>query len=327
MSKKLLSLLVSISAIYTSGCSVLAANQQPSQFERNTQSVVTEYSGALVCLGDLVDKTNQPALTVYVRDIKDETVPHRFRDRRLSKGGAWWFHTAINKMQSQNVMSVLEKPNREFRDNNKFMQLSGAWTQDDNEVGVNQKNLGFNNLARGYLDRFGFFSREEVSVIAGDFVSAVDGRVSHASAISLAVNQSDTNYELRIDDGSRRFDFGLTNDVNEGPQFAQRRIAEAAALVHVAAAFNVDYSLCLGDSQTGEQKFLHSVKEYKEAEPEEQTSKMQYALTQAGYYNGEIDGDWGPASIQALQNFQTDNDLIANPDLSAETYAQIVAMQ
>jgi peptidoglycan hydrolase-like protein with peptidoglycan-binding domain len=39
--------------------------------------------------------------------------------------------------------------------------------------------------------------------------------------------------------------------------------------------------------------------------------QIQEALASAGYYDGEIDGEWGPESVAALQRFQT-NRGIAN---------------
>lgn len=34
--------------------------------------------------------------------------------------------------------------------------------------------------------------------------------------------------------------------------------------------------------------------------------QIQQALADKGYYHGEIDGEWGPQSISALQRFQTE---------------------
>jgi len=82
-------------------------------------------------------------------------------------------------------------------------------------------------------------------VIAGDFVSARDGRVIHASGISLMVGSGQTGLNLRIEDGGDSFELDLSDSHNEGPQFAQRRITEAAALVHVAHAFRLDYRPCM----------------------------------------------------------------------------------
>ena len=228
-----------------SGCSATMTNTEASQYNNQVNAVMTEYSNVLQCLGNKIDQADTPVIHVHVRDIDDETVPSRFRERRLSKGGAWWFHTAIGKLETDKVVSLVQRPNREERAKDTYVEISGAWTQDDAEIGVNSKNIGFNNLGGGILDRFGWFDREEASVIAGDFVSSVNQRVVHSSAISLAIKESGQDYEMRIDDGSRRLDFGLRSEANEGPMFAQRRIVEAATLVHISHTLNIDYQDCI----------------------------------------------------------------------------------
>ncbi len=313
-----------LSFSFLSGCTSLTVNQNVSRYETEAKPVMTEYSQALSCVGQLIGESDEPSLTVYVRDIDDETVPTRFRERRLSKGGAWWFHTAIDKMQSERVTSTLKSPSKEQRADSNFLVLSGAWTQDDNEVGNNRKSFGFNNLGSGLLDRFGWSNNQQVSVIAGDFASTINNRVVHASAISIAVSSVDNDYELRIDDGSRRFDLGLTNDINEGPQFAQRRIAEAAALVHVARAFDVDYRSCIEEDWSNPTHYRKKMNDYRKSSVTERYEITQSALRSAGYYNGSIDGQWGAQSEQALALFLTDKGLPPNGEPSMEVYGLLL---
>lgn len=303
--------LIIITTVFA-GCAQLTPNRYASTYERQTSLVMTEYSNALQCVGELIDASPLPGMMVYVRDIDDETVPSRYRDRRLSKGGAWWFHTAISKMQSRKVRSVIYRPTLEQRNSRQFMELTGAWTQDDAEIGKNSKNIGFNNLGNGILDRLGWSKSESISVIAGDFVSSVGGKVQFASAIALAISESGDDLELRIDDGSRRFDLALSNEVSEGPQFAQRRIAEAAALVHIAKAFELDYQSCMITSGNNPDEYRTVLNNYITASPQDQIKQFQSALKQQGYSPGKIDGVWGEQSKQALILFQQDNQLMPN---------------
>lgn len=320
-------LVCAMSLTFLGGCSSLTANQHASRYETDVKPVMTEYSHALSCVGELIDSSTAEPLMVYVRDIDDETVPSRYRERRLSKGGAWWFHTAIDKMQSERVTSTLKSPSKKQRKNGHFLVLSGAWTQDDIEVGNNGQNIGFNNLGGGILDRFGWFNNQQTSVIAGDFVSTKEGNVIHASAISLAVNGSDNSYELRIDDGSRRLDMGLTHEVNEGPQFAQRRIAEAAALVHVARAFDIDYKSCLQQDWSNPSHYKSKMNHYITSSTQEQHEQMQSALSAAGYYSGDIDGKWGLQSKQALNVFLAEQRLVPGGNPSAHVYGLLIKQQ
>lgn len=307
-----------------SGCASLEPNQNVSSFTTQVKPVMTEYSQALQCVGKLIDNSNAAPLTVYVRDIDDETVPTRYRKRRLSRGGAWWFHTAIDKMRSERVTSIVKLPPKKQRSDANILELRGAWTQDDHKVGVHAKNIGYRNIGGGWFDRLGWFNEQQISVIAGDFVSTRNNSVVHASAISLAVNGSDNSYELRIDDGPRRLDLGLTNEVNEGPQFAQRRIAEAAALVHVARAFDVDYRSCVEQNGTAPNEYVKRIRDYLTASDEQRHQKMQSALTDSGHYKGQIDGVWGAKSEQALSSFLAEQGIIANGQPSSEHYGLLV---
>ena len=235
------SLLVALGA---SGCaSVLVDPAGPVSPHAGVTPVRTEHSDALACLGRLIDRSGRPTLVIHVEDIADRTVPERFEGRRLSGGASWWLHTAIGKIGSKRVVSTTESPSR--REKTRHLVLAGAWTQDDLKVG--RSGAEFSAL----LSRIGLGlgARRSYDIIAGDFVSSRNGRVVHATGISLQVGAGEAGMNLRIDDGNRRFEFGLTDEVNEGPQFAQRRITEAAALVHIAEAFGVDYRKCLAAQQ------------------------------------------------------------------------------
>lgn len=324
ISQKRSLLICALSTAFLGGCSTLTSNQHPSNFQNGVNPVMTEYSQALACVGGLVEQSGKAPLTVFVRDIDDETVPVRFRERRLSKGGAWWFHTAIDKMQSASIQSTTQPPSKKQRDKGNYLVLSGAWTQDDLGIGQNNKSVGFNNLGTGILDRFGWSNNQQTSVIAGDFVSTVNDTVIHASAISLAVNESSNNVELRIDDGSRRLDLGLVDVTNEGPQFAQRRIAEAAALVHVAVAFDVDYRPCVQENWSNPSQYQADMNSFINSSTEQQTTRVQQALYDAGYYTGEIDGQWGKQSERALNLFLADQHITPTGKPSAEVYGLLL---
>jgi peptidoglycan hydrolase-like protein with peptidoglycan-binding domain len=45
--------------------------------------------------------------------------------------------------------------------------------------------------------------------------------------------------------------------------------------------------------------------------------QIQQALASAGYYDGEIDGQWGPKSVSALQRFQTEQGIANEGKITA----------
>jgi len=228
-------------ALALGGCATLSSTGTAMTPGGPVRDVSTDYSLGLACLGGLIDKTGQPALTVFIDPIADLTVPDRYDARRLSSGGMWWMHTAISKLGSRRVQAVTVKSAKADPRNPKHLVLSGAWTQDDQGVGRTSAGL------EALLPRLGIElgGQQSVDVIAGDFVSSRLGKVVHASAISVAVSSSSAGLVLEVEDGDRQFGLDFSHSRREGPQFAQRRIAEAAVMVHVARAFDVDYRSCI----------------------------------------------------------------------------------
>lgn len=242
-----LKLAAALAAVLLSGCATTLTQGQPSAYRGRITDVSTDYSLGLACLGERIERTRKPVLTVFVDPIEDLTVPERFDGRRLSSGGQWWIHTAINKLGTRSVKAVTQTSSKADARNPNHLVISGAWTQDDQ--GVGDSRAGFAAM----FPRFGIElgGRDSFDVIAGDFVSSRRGRVAHAAAISVAVSSSRAGLNLVVEDGDREFALDFSHSLQEGPQFAQRRIAEAAVMVHIARAFSVDYRPCI---ETGEAK-------------------------------------------------------------------------
>ena len=241
MNHKLMLATAAIGVLTLSGCATTLTNDRPGLDRRAITDVDTDYSLGLSCLGKRIDRTRKAPIMVYVDHIDDLTVPERYDGRRLSSGGKWWLHTAINKIGSRRVQAVTASTTKADRGNPNHLVLTGAWTQDDQEVG--RTGAMFDALLSDFGINIG--GRESFDVIAGDFVSSRQGRVVHASAISVAVSSRNAGFNLQVEDGDREFGLDFSRSAKEGPQFAQRRIAEAAVMVHIARAFDVDYRPCI----------------------------------------------------------------------------------
>ena len=227
-----------------SGCAAFSSST-PSQPPSPVAAVQTDYSLGLSCLGQRIDRSGRTPLQVFVDPINDLTVPRNFEDRRLSSGGKWWLMTALQKLKSNKIRVVTDDGSKADPRNPSHLVLSGAWTQDDLEIGGQEG--GFKAwLPRVVLD---LGARRSFDVIAGDFVSTRNGNVAHASAISVQVNARQAGMGLQVEDGDRKFVLAFSQRQSEGPQFAQRRIAEAAVMVHMARAFGVDYQPCIAEAQ------------------------------------------------------------------------------
>lgn len=305
-----------------SGCNTLPVNDRPSLQENHVKPVLTEHSLALACLGDLIDQTNLPQLSVYVSPIQDQTVPTRFEERRLSLGGEWWLHTAINKIGSDRVVSVTSRAVAQSTPN--YIEISGAWTQDDFSVG--QRNAELDARRSGSLTDFDVLAgtRRSIDVIAGDFLTVRNKRVMHATAISLAIGTQRGGFGLRIQDATYDVAVDLSTSVNEGPQFTQRRIAEAAALVHVSHAFDIDYRPCIALSWASPTAYQKHLKDYLSEPVAGRQRRVQAALQNAGYDPGHPNGIWGPRSANAMMRFQSTRGFPVTGRPSAELYLSLL---
>ncbi|ENO91035.1 peptidoglycan-binding domain 1 protein [Thauera sp. 28] len=302
------------------GCTTLV-NEQASGFQSPVSPVMTEHSLALSCLGGLIERSGRPALTVFVEDVPDTTVPRSFEERRLSSGGAWWLHTAINRLGTARVRSASAD---RAKPGGNHIVLEGAWTQDDTSVGKGGADVGGRRRTGSGLLDLGFGFQRRADVIAGDFLSSRNGHVLHASAISVTVNASGASLGLRIEDGRNSLGVDLGNNSSDGPQFAQRRIAEAAVLVHVAHAFNVDYRPCIETAWASPTGHTANVQAYGRMSASERHRAVQQALARAGHAPGAMDGVWGEQSARALMRFQAAHKLPVTGRHSAEVYAEIL---
>lgn len=61
----------------------------------------------------------------------------------------------------------------------------------------------------------------------------------------------------------------------------------------------------------------HQVRRYQLHPTVARYKQIQQALANAGYYDGEIDGKWGPESVSALQRFQTEQGITNEGKITA----------
>src|SRR5262245_10914189 len=53
------------------------------------------------------------------------------------------------------------------------------------------------------------------------------------------------------------------------------------------------------------------------------TMELQQALNNQGFFNGRVDGIWGPSTSNALRRFQKENNLSGNGKINDETLNQL----
>lgn len=280
-------------------------------------SVSTEHSIGLQCLGSLISDAGRSPVVIEVDSIRDRTVPARINDAtRLSQASEWLVVTAISKMETPLVRSTLEDNHTKLAVKPAF-KLHGAWTQDD-EVLRQTAGLGDLEWLTGRLKLTG---ERRYDMIAGDFVSERDGIVEFATAIGVILGSSDVGARLVVDDGVNSAEFGIDARWADGPQMAQRRIVEAATLIHVSRHFGIDYSPCLTRGLADPERYRDSLKSYGGMSKAERARAAQEKLSLLGYQAGPADGVWGQQSRIALMTFQSDQNLPVTGNLSPSMFA------
>ncbi len=299
-----------------SGCSAL---QPPSTYSGMAEvtPVATEHSFGLQCLGSIVDEAQLEPILVSVDGIRDRTIPRRLNDEtRLSQAGEWLVHTAISKMETARVRSTLEDSGVPAQ-----LTISGAWTQDDELLrrGSGVVDVGW---LRGQL---GLSGSQTYDYIAGDFVTSENGIVMFSTAIGVMLGSRRAQATLLVEDGDDFAEIGFSGRWADGPQLAQRRIAEAATLIHIANYYGIDYRPCLENGWGDPAAFRASIDRYAALRPAQRFAEAQERLAGLGYGPVEADGVWGDASRRALLDYQVSNRLPATGELSSVVFALLHA--
>ena len=304
----------SAAALSLSACGTLSP-APPGTFTgaADVTPVVTEHSFGLQCLGALIEDSGQTPILVDVERIRDRTIPDRLNDiARLSQAGEWLVHTSISKMETERVRTVIGEGK-----SRSDMTLSGAWTQDD-ELLRRSGGLASVGWIRGQLNVEG---RQSYDYIAGDFVSSKGGVVIYSTAIGVMLGSRRMEAKLLVENADEFAEIGFDGRWADGPQLAQRRIAEAATLVHVANYFKIDYRPCLESGWANPGTFRKNINEYEEMRSPDRHKAMQSRLSELGFNTGPVDGQWGAASRQALMAFQSSQQLPVTGEPSAVVYA------
>lgn len=280
-------------------------------------AVSTEHSIGLQCLGALINDAGRGPIVIEVDSIRDRTIPARINDpTRLSQASEWLVVTAISKMETPYVKSTLKNDHKNLPVKPAF-KLHGAWTQDD-EVLRQTAGLGDLEWLTGRLKLTG---ERRYDLIAGDFVSEKDGIIEFSTAIGVILGSNDVGARLVVDDGVNSAEFGIDARWADGPQMAQRRIVEAATLIHVSRYFGIDYSPCLTRGLGDPERYRESLTSYGKMSKAERARKAQEKLAQLGYQTGPADGVWGQQSRVALMTFQSDQSLPVTGNLSPSVFA------
>ena len=310
------SISVAATTITLGACSVFEPSDNFSAMAEVTP-VVTEHSFGLQCLGSIIDDSRLAPILVSVDRIRDRTIPDRLNDEaRLSQAGEWLVHTAISKLETTQVRSILDDDDRDS-----VITLSGAWTQDDELVSRSGGLFEFEWL-RG---RLGLNGRQSYDYIAGDFVTSQDGVVVFSTAIGVMLGSKRAEARLFVDNGDESAEIGFEGRWADGPQLAQRRIAEAATLIHIANFYNIDYRPCLESGWGDPATFRSSLERYALLSEHDRNMAAQRRLATLGHGPLAIDGRWGDDSRRALIAYQAERRLPPTGKLSSVVFALLDA--
>ena len=333
MTSRLSLLPVLLGTLALGACGSIAPGHKAFQARAPISAIDTDQTAGLRCLGRLIEASPRGPVEVVIGSIRDRTTPPEFRDRRLSRGGEWWVHTAIANLGTTKVRSSEPGSTSGSTSGSGGRQLhfEGAWTQDD-RVGL-EGDAEFAAVIGSVA--FSLFGEVEYDLIVGDFTTVRNGRVTYASAVGAVISAGSGDSEFFIRDGRDSYAFDIGAGVTEGPQMAQRQITEAAVAAHLAAYYDVDLRSCLvvrgaerrtaavgttASPTAAPTAGLTGNERYAELSPRQRHLGLQQALKTLGHYQGRIDGIWGPQSAAALQRFAQQAQLPASDRPTAQLY-------
>jgi len=307
--------LLSLSAC--AGLDVLNPQSPAMTGRADVTPVVTEHSFGLQCLGTLIEDAGASPIVIEVDTIRDRTIPVRLNDvSRLSQASEWLVITAISKLETPLVRSTRKSRGDEAAIRPAFT-IDGAWTQDD-ELLRQSRGLGLVGWSNG---RFRIGADRRFDYIAGDFVSERDGIIEFSTAIGVFVGADRFDARLLVEDGAKSAEIGFDARWADGPQLAQRRVAEAATLIHVARHFGIDYRPCLENGLGDPANYRSSLERYAALNEVARSRAAQSSLTTLGFDAGDIDGMWGPRSRNALMAYQSERGIPVTGALSPAVFA------
>lgn len=302
----------------TAGCSVMDLSP-PSTYSGMAEvtPVVTEHSFGLQCLGSIVEESQLSPILVDIDSIRDRTIPNRLNDNsRLSQAGEWLIHTAVSKLETPRVRSTIG-----LTETASSITIGGAWTQDDQLL---RRSAGL--LGLGWLKgRLNVEGSQSYDYIAGDFVSSKNGVVMFSTAIGVMLGSRRAEARLLVENGDEFAEIGFDGRWADAPQLAQRRIAEAATLIHIANYYEIDYRPCLENGWGDPAAFRDSLDAYAAMNDAARNRAAQQKLAALGYSSAVADGIWGESSRRALLGYQADKRLPATGRLSPVLYALLAA--
>ena len=279
--------------------------------------VLTEHSFALQCLGSLIEESRVQPIVIEVDSIRDRTIPARLNDpSRLSQASDWLVITAISKMETARVRSTRRADDAGLRP---AFRIDGAWTQDDNLL---RQAGGLGDL-EWLTGRLRVRGDRRFDYIAGDFVTEVDGVIEFSTAIGVFTGADEVDARLLVDDGVNSASIGFDARWADGPQLAQRRIAEAATLIHVARFFDIDYRPCLESGLGDPELYRESLRRFESMGARGRNQAAQASLASLGFNPGQIDGAWGRQSRSALMAFLTERGIPITGELSPSIFALV----
>lgn len=305
-----------------SACGTLEAINPQSpvmQGRADVSPVMTEHSFGLQCLGSLIEESNARPIVIEVDNIRDRTIPDRLNDRsRLSQASEWLVITAISKLETPRVRSTREGDYDDLNVRPAF-KIGGAWTQDD---ALLRQSGGLGDL-EWLTGGFRLGADRRFDYIAGDFVTERDGIIEFSTAIGLFIGTSEVGARLLVDDGVNSAEIGFDARWADGPQLAQRRIAEAATLILVARHYQIDYRPCLESGLGDPDQYRSSLDRYASMAERDRQRSAQSSLAGMGFNPGRIDGVWGVQSRGALMSYQSKRGLPVTGTLSPAVFALI----
>jgi len=322
--------LAALALALLSGCAGISPEQRaqvPLASNPATSPVpsITNFSGGLVCMDDMLFEKGTRDVTIMLEELQDST-------KRLGIGTRDMMISAISDMtrrsravrlsvfgnDSQNLANVMQQAQRL----NAFQvvpeyDIRGSITQLDEDVA--KRNSGFGLLSEMLFGaRFG--SEERLAVLAFDAgvvrtqdFTLIPGVVSKNTIVVARKEASAGDGSARIRKANLTFSFSVSNQ--EGMAQSLRNLVELSAVELVGKLVKLPYWQCLGVSDTAPEVQREMSDWFVSMDEDERIRYFQTRMRERRYYEGALDGRSTPAFEAALASYRLALGLPAATDI------------
>ena len=302
------------------------------------RATVTNFNQALVCLDNLMVIHQSQPIYVTTQGLNNFT-----SDRSISAGGKEMLITALTQMANRSrgvrfvsfgsdIRDILDlqgaHPDKgDFRVPDYFIR--GGVTQHNKNLWSGQEGAGASSEFRGddaataSFSLLGGYGSLTVDMSAG-FISNLQIVPGAVTSNTLALQNSEgTSLTADLTLGDLGFSYSLSENISRDFNMVYRALVQVGAVELIGRLQNVPYWRCLanaGAAENRDQRLLERFDELNATDRSTLVRVVQQGLKDSGYYHGPVTGAADDATMQAVDAYQQQHNVLATGRIDFDTF-------